>query len=67
MNIKLDTLAIKKLMAEKRMTTAEVARLSGINSNTITRVTKRGTCTVKTAGSIAAALDVSVEEIWKEE
>ena len=67
MNIKLDALAIKKFMAEKRMTTAELARLSGINSNTITRATKRGTCTVKTAGLIAAALDVSVEEIWKEE
>ena len=67
MNIKLNTLAIKKLMAEKRMTTAELARLSGINSNTITRVTKQGTCTVETAGLIAAALDVSVEEIWKEE
>ena len=67
MNIKLDTLAIKKLMAEKRMTTAELARLAGINSSTITRVTKRGTCTVKTAGWLAAASDVSVEEIWKEE
>lgn len=67
MNIKLDTLAIKKLMAEKRMTTAEFARLAGINSYTITRAIKRGTCTVKTVGLIAAALDVSVEEIWKEE
>lgn len=67
MNIKIDALAVKKLMAEKRMTAGKLAQLSGLNYKTISRVVKVGHCNPATAGLLAAALDVDVEEIWKED
>lgn len=67
MNIELNVSAIKKLMAEKRMTTIQLAKLSGLVPNSISKILHRGTCSIISAGCIAAALDVDVEEIWKEE
>lgn len=67
MTIKLNMLAIKKLMAENLMTNDKLGKLSGISAGTIGKIFKRGTCSVVAAGCIATALHVNVEEIWKEE
>lgn len=67
MGIKLNARVIRKLMAEQRMTTIQLAKLSGLVPNSISKILHRGTCSIISAGCIAAALDVDVEEIWKEE
>lgn len=67
MTIKLNTRAIKKLMAERRMTIKTMAQLARINRNTLSVIFRRGTCSPISAGLIASALQVDVEEIWKED
>lgn len=65
--MKLNILAIKKLLAEKRMTMTELAKLTGLNKSLVSLILRRGTCSIKNGGLIADALGVEVEEIWKEE
>lgn len=64
--MKLDTYRIKLLMAEREMTQAELAALSGISRQSISTIFGRGTCTLKTAGKLAKGLGVSAGEIAKE-
>lgn len=65
--MKLNVPIIKKMMANKRMTHAELGRLAGISRQSISIILTRGTCSLKNGGLIADALGVDVEEIWKEE
>lgn len=66
MTVRLDTTAIKKAMAEKRMTTAALARLMGCKPQNVGLMINRGTCSHINAALIADALGVEIEEIWKE-
>jgi len=65
--VKLNIPAIKKLMANKRMTQKELGALCGFKSSgSISAILCRGTCSVKNGGLIADALGVQVEDIWDE-
>lgn len=63
----LNTLAIKKTMAMKGINVKALAQLTGMQRNTVSVILRRGTCSLISAGLIAAALQVDLEEIWKEE
>mgnify|MGYP001836817823 CR=1 FL=1 len=65
--MKLDSLAIKKTMAMQGINVATLSKLTGLTRNSISVILKRGTCSIISAGLIAAALQVDLEEIWKEE
>ena len=65
--MKLNTLAIKKTMAMKGINVKVLAQLAGMQRNTVSVILRRGTCSLISAGLIAAALQVDLEEIWKEE
>lgn len=64
--MKLDTFTIKKHMANKRLTVADLARLMGIARQNLSTILTRGTCSIINAGRIADALNVPIEEICKE-
>ena len=65
--MRLNSLAIKKLMVEKGMSIKALSNLSGISRQSVSTILARGTCSIVNAGRIAAALHVKPEEIWKEE
>lgn len=65
--MKLNVPAIKKLMAEKRMSITALAKLSGISRQSISTILARGTCSIVNAGIIADALGMEIEDIWEEE
>lgn len=65
--MKLDSLAIKKTMAMQGINIATLSKLTGLTRNSISVILKRGTCSIISAGLIAAALQIDLEEIWKEE
>lgn len=64
MNIKRSQIEI--LQAERGITQAELAAQAKISRQCLSTIIRRGTCTPKTAGRLAAALDVPVAEITKE-
>lgn len=64
--MKLNVPAIKKIMANKRMTQKDLSNLSGLKPSAVSAILCRGTCTVKNGGLIADALGVDVSEIWNE-
>lgn len=63
--MKLNVLAIKKLLAEKRMTITALAQAAGISKSLMCLILRRGSCSIKNCGLIADALNVEIEEIWK--
>ena len=65
MNI--NTMQLQIVMAEKRMSLTQLSERSGVAKQNISTIIRRGTCTPKTAGKLAAGLDVSVSEIAKVE
>lgn len=65
--MKLNSLAVKKIMAMKGINVKALAQLTGMQRNTVSVILRRGTCSIPNAGLIAAALQVDLEEIWKEE
>ena len=64
--MKLDTMKIVMLLAERNMTKKELAERCGISRQSLSTITVRGTCTPRNAGKIAAGLGVHVSEILKE-
>lgn len=66
MTVRLDTVAIKKAMAEKRLTSTALAKLCGMSRQNMSTIMTRGTCSHINAALIADALHMSVDEIWKE-
>ena len=65
-NIVIDTTKIEIIMADRCLTQKELAERYGIATSTIRTVLKRGSCTTKTAGTLAAALGISVRDIIKD-
>ena len=65
--MKINTVIVTRMLAEKGMTNTNLAENSGICRQNISIIMGRGTCTPKTAGKIAKGLGVSVSEIMKEE
>lgn len=66
MTVRLDTTAIKKAMAEKRLTGRSLAALVGISPQAVYGIFAKGRCSHINAALIADALGVDIEEIWKE-
>ena len=54
------------ILAKKGITATECATLAGVSRQTITYVRRAGTCSPLTAGKVAKALGVDVEEIMEE-
>lgn len=54
---------IEKTLAVREITQKKLAEMSGLYRQNISVILKRGTCTPVTAGKIAKALDVDIEEI----
>ena len=61
--MKLDVFAIKLIVAERELKMVELAKKMGCNRDLLHSTLRRGTCTPRTAGKIAHALDVSVADI----
>lgn len=54
---------VELLMAKKCLTYGNLAKLSGVNQESITRAVRRGTAHPYTIGKIAKGLGVDVESI----
>ena len=65
--MKLNAWKVKLILAEKEMNQADLAIKCGVNRQQINEILSRETCSLKTLGRIAKALDVPVTEIVKEE
>ena len=63
MNI--DTMKAEIVLAEKGMTKGELSAKSGISRQNLSAILKRGVCTPKTAGKLAAGLGVPVADIME--
>lgn len=63
----LNVFTIKLMMAEREMSSGDLASKMGSDNNNLYRVLKRGSCNPKTAGKIAHALGVHVEDIVVQE
>lgn len=65
--MKIDSLKIKLILAEKGMTRTILSEKCGLSRQSISTIMGRGTCSVVSAGKIAIGLGVPVSEIVKEE
>ena len=63
----LNVFTIKLIMAEREMSNKDLASKMGSDNNTLYMVLKNGRCNTKTAGKIAHALGVHVEDIVVQE
>jgi plasmid maintenance system antidote protein VapI len=61
--MKLDVFAIKLLIAERELKILELAKKMDCCRDGVHQILRRGSCTPKTAGRLAHALDVPVEAI----
>lgn len=59
----IDVLKIETILAEREITKAHLAWLSGISRQSISTIMKRGTCEPKTAGKLASGLGIPVGEL----
>lgn len=62
-----DVEAIKRLMAERNMSMDELSRLSGISPITLDVIMDSTFFALSYLNPIAEALQVDLDEIWKEE
>lgn len=63
----IDATRIELLLADRGLTKAALAKNCGISRQNISTIIRRGTCEPKTAGRLAAGLEVPVENIIKKE
>ena len=61
--MKISALKIETILAERGITRAALAEMSGISRQNISTIIRRGTCEPKTAGKLAAGLGVPVRDI----
>lgn len=61
--LNLNKQAIDIILAERRLTKADLAKNCGISRQNISTIIRRGTCEPRTAGKLAAGLGVPVTEI----
>lgn len=62
----IDRERIDTILAEQGITKAALAERCGISRQNISIITRRGTCEPRTAGKLAAGLNVPVAEIIKQ-
>ena len=61
--MRINSLKIEMMLAERAMTKTELAAVCGISRQTISTIIRRGTCETKNAGKLAAGLGVPVTDI----
>ena len=61
--MKLDVLAIKRLMANQQLTNTELSKRSGLSRQSISVILARGSCSIINVGRLANALQVDIETI----
>lgn len=59
-------LKIREVRLEKGLSVPRLSELSGVSRRTIQDLEKRGDCMLSTAAKLAAAMDVSLSDIWVE-
>lgn len=64
--MKINVIRIESILAERDMTKSAFAERCGVSRQNISTIIRRGTCEPRTAGKLAAGLDVSVAEIIAE-
>ena len=65
--MKINRTKIETVMAENQITLSQLSMASGIAKQNISTIMRRGTCTPRTAGRIAAGLQLPVAAIVREE
>lgn len=65
--MKINRTKIETVMAENQLTLSQLSMASGIAKQNISTIMRRGTCTPRTAGRIAAGLQLPVAAIVREE
>ncbi|MBP3524326.1 MAG: helix-turn-helix transcriptional regulator [Clostridia bacterium] len=65
--MKINTFRINTLLAKQGLTQAELARRAGMTKQATCALIQRGTCEPRTAGKIASALNIDVEELIQKE
>lgn len=65
--MRINTIKVKLILAEREMTRAELAKRCGISRQNVSTILTRGTCEPKTAGKLAKGLGIPVAEIVEEE
>ena len=61
--MKISATRIETILAERRMTKADLADDCGVSRQNISTIIRRGTCEPRTAGKLAAGLGVDVADI----
>lgn len=62
----LNVMAIKKILARKQMSQADLSARSGMTRQSINLILSRGTCSIKSAGKLSMGLGVELDEILAE-
>ncbi len=57
---------LKKIRLERGLPVPQLVELSGLSRRTIQEVEKRDTCSVSTAIKLADALDVTLDELYRD-
>lgn len=61
--MKVNSFRINTHLARQGLTQAELAKRSGTTRQALSTLIRRGTCEPRTAGKIAAALNIPVEDL----
>ncbi len=59
-------LKIKDIRLEKGLSVPKLSELSGVSRRTIQDLEKRGDCMLSTAAKLAAAMNVTLSDVWKD-
>lgn len=65
--MKISRTKIETILAENQMTLSQLSEASGIAKQNISTIIRRGTCTPRTAGRLAAGLRLPVADIVRKE
>ena len=65
--MKIDGMRLELLLAELKLTKADLAKRCGVSRQNICTIVRRGTCEPKTAGKLAGGLGVPVADIIAKE
>lgn len=57
-------LKLKQIRIEKGLSVPALVELSGVSRRTIQEIEKRGDCLVSNLSKLAAALGVSLDDLW---
>ncbi len=63
----ISTSKIERILAERLLTQKAFAESSGLSRQSISTILRRGTCAPITAGKLAQALGVTVEDLQEEQ